>query len=109
MRQESPFSLTHQLSVVSAQEVRLALSGEADFAVLAQLDTALGAVEVCCGRLIHIDTAQLTFIDLACFCALVEFAQRARLSGATVRIDHPTGLVRLLQRYADPDRVLSLA
>ena len=100
--------LQHSI-VVSAQESRITLSGEADLAVLDELDTALRAVELRPGQVIHIDTADLTFIDVACFRRVVEFAQEARSARATVQIDHAPRCLRLLHHWADTDEVLPLA
>lgn len=100
--------LRHHTTIVSAEQLRVALSGEADLAVLAELEATLAALELRCGQLIHIDAAELSFIDLPCFRLLVEFARQARRAGAVVQLDHAPRLFRVLQQSADPEDVLGL-
>lgn len=101
--------LLHHGSVVSAQEARITLSGEADLTVLADLETALRSAELRPGRLIRIETADLTFTDVACFRRLVAFGHQAQQAGATVQIDHTPYLLRRLQHWLDTEGVLHLS
>jgi ABC-type transporter Mla MlaB component len=94
----STIPLKHRVAV-SGRQYHLHLDGEADFAVLPELETALDAVDLRSAADIRIDAHGLTFVDLSCTRLLLDFAARAAGAGATVSLEHaPRSLTLLLER-----------
>jgi anti-anti-sigma regulatory factor len=75
-------------AVVAEGQYRLGLHGEADFAVSAELEAALDAIDLRDVTDVRIDASGLTFIDLSGVRALVDLAVRAERAGATVTVEH---------------------
>jgi ABC-type transporter Mla MlaB component len=97
----STISLQHR-SAVSDHQYHLHLDGEADLAVLDELDAALGAIDLRAVTDVRIDASGLTFIDLGCVRSLVDLATRAERAGATVSVEHAPRTLRLVLEHVRP-------
>ncbi|WP_107774728.1 STAS domain-containing protein [Nocardioides sediminis] len=89
-------------AAVSGRQYRLHLEGEADLAVLENLETALEAIDLHVVTDVRIDASGLTFIDLGCVRALVDFAVRADREGVAVSVEHAPHALTLVLRYLRP-------
>ena len=87
---------------------RLALTGELDRAVVAQLVTVLETEERQQVAEIRLDIADLTFIDLAGLRALLDATARGRRDGRDVIVINPQPLIQRLFGLTAAHRVLAV-
>lgn len=94
--------LLHIDSVVSDLRCQIYLRGEADIFVVTELTAALDAIGIHPGQGIHVDVAELRFIDLSCLRALIRFASQAQQVGVAVQVERPNGIFKMMHRMIDP-------
>lgn len=100
--------LLRHRTAVSERQYRLHLEGEADFSSGAELEAALGAIDLATLTDVRIDASRLTFVDLDSVRRIVDFATGADRAGVSVTVEHaPHALVLVLgQLRAGPLRVV---
>jgi anti-sigma B factor antagonist len=88
--------------------VILTVSGEIDLATAPSLAAALDDIEVGSGRRVHLDLADVTFLDSSGISVLVECRQRLEDGGAVLVLHRATPTVRRVLEISGLEAVFEL-